>query len=133
METESPDHAAATLPSFYDVVRLPTVQGDAQVMANDGDGEGKEEREEEGNKKVKGSNGVLDNKSRPAVEANMYATLTDCPVSCQDENGDYSSLERRRGYATLEPYTGTLTHHSVVEKKTEKTEKEDEEYAHLHH
>ena len=131
VEPEVLSTAAVALPSFYDIVRppapLPGTRGGGDSCGGEGcmEGEGIE------------CDGVTCSMQRQSLaEGNVYETLSD-PVSCLDEKGDYSSLERRRGYATLEPYIGSPITPRIglrLGQYVKECEQEDEEeYAHLHH
>ena len=163
--TRAPPPSTTTipsLPSFYDVIRPHEEEGDDVVETSSTgereegegkgereEGEGKGEREEEGEGKGEGNDGrcsgekaqgnVYDEQTgSKSRESNLYESVSD-PFSSLDASGEYSTLERRRGYATLEPYTGTggTLRLKQLGKKEEESGKggagEDEEYAHLNH
>lgn len=123
--SDSSNNAGVALPSFYDIVRLPAPLPGARVGED-------EERVERGGSEC--DDGVVCSKKRRSVaEGNLYESLSD-PVTCLDEKGDYSSLDRRREYATLEPYTGSRTTRNGLRLGQHTKESDiEEEYAHLHH
>ena len=166
--TDSPSRAPVvttnttipSLPSFYDVIRphdKDTGAGTAAMGERESTTEPemservKEEREREkcvggttagSCKKAHEPNGgnvyeITDQKS--GGEGNLYESVSD-PFSLLEASGEYSTLEQRRGYATLEPYMGTggTLRLKQLGKREEKEvgeggAKEEEEYAHLNH
>ena len=149
-----------SLPSFYDVIRPhdeDTGAGTAAMGERESTTESemservKEEKEREkcvggttagSCKKAHEPNGgnvyeITDQKS--GGEGNLYESVSD-PFSLLEASGEYSTLEQRRGYATLEPYMGTggTLRLKQLGKREEKEvgeggAKEEEEYAHLNH
>lgn len=105
----SPPTTAVTLPSLYDVIRLPLSESEGVTTEVE--------------------NGILRDKIPPYAETNVYESLPD-PFPGQDEEEEYSSLDRRRNYATLEPYTGSGAPRKEI---AQYQGEEEEEYAHLHH
>ena len=132
-----------SLPSFYDVIRPHEEEGDDVVETSSTgereEGEGKGEGNDCGCSVEKAQGNVYDEQTgSKSRESNLYESVSD-PFSSLDASGEYSTLERRRGYATLEPYTGTggTLRLKQLGKKEEESGKggarEDEEYAHLNH
>ena len=143
-----------SLPSFYDVIR-PHDDTNSDTFSATGERESdeKEKGEGEGEKcasagstrkpQQKSGNAYEEtDKKSSGGESNLYESVSD-PFSLLEASGEYSTLERRRGYATLEPYTGTggtlrlKQLGKKVEDEAEEGERgavEDEEkYAHLNH
>ena len=134
------------LPSFYDVIRPHGDDGnnhdDAESSVTGDLGEGVREGEEKGDdnqdtqaKSVKSGPGNQYEMTRPTSSGagvNLYETVSD-PFSSLEGSGEYSTLERRGGYATLEPYTGGGTLIMKQLGREQEEDKEEEQYAHLHH
>ena len=136
--TASPARSAAldTLPSFYDVIRPHGDPGEGVTSEEGEEGESEEIGDDDTTTQPKSGEGNLYEFTQPQSchESNLYESVKD-PFSSLDGSGEYSTLERRRGYATLEPYTGTGTLRMKQLKKEDEEEqgKEDEQYAHLYH
>ena len=130
----------STLPSFYDVIRPhENLETDASSTDNLTGGEEREGEKLEIPKKAQSEVNDEENlyeETQPTTrESNLYESVSD-PFSSLEGSGEYSILERRRGYATLEPYTGvggTLRMKQLAREGEGKGGGEEEEYAHLNH
>ena len=128
----TPNAATTGVPSFYDVIRpVPEFaesdeREEGEGEREEGEGEGGEGEGEEGDQ---GEAATLHEKIPPCAQTTMHKAPVPSLDPYRDEEEQYSTLEHKRHYATLEVYTGSSSAPQTA--KEQEDEEEEEQYAHL--